>query len=346
MAARDVLVIGGSAGALPVLRAILPRFPADLAAAVLIVLHTARSRPGALAEVIGRYAPLPVRFPEDGDLLRHGEILVAPPDFHLLVDGPRVRVTRGPRENGFRPAIDPLFRTAARAYGERVVGVILSGALDDGIFGLAEIKRSGGLAVVQSPEEASFPSMPLAALQSVSVDAVLAAEKIAALLVDVAGTGRPGPIPGAALPLPAGDVAEEGGAGLRDRSLPGPPSAYTCPECGGALWEVADDRALGFRCHVGHSYASVSFLARHSEQVEGALWTALRTLEEAVALRRRMSRHAAGTGLDALAHAYDASASDAQQKADAIRDVLTDPHASLALRALGAGPAEAEPIDS
>ena len=187
--ARDLIVIGGSAGALPVLRTILPELPRNLAASILVVMHTSRGTPGRLATLLGRSTALRVRFAEDGEPLRTGEVLVAPPDHHLTVEGSTARTTRGPREGGFRPGIDPLFRTAAATYGRRVVGVVLSGALDDGTLGLQCIKRAGGFAVVQTPDDATLPSMPLAALREVEVDAVLPAGKIAACLIEAAGTG-------------------------------------------------------------------------------------------------------------------------------------------------------------
>jgi two-component system chemotaxis response regulator CheB len=321
----DVIVVGGSAGALPVLRTVLSDLPKDLSAAILIVVHIGRGRPSALAELLAGYTDLRVRFARDGDRPSYGDVLIAPPDHHLILQGSRVRLTHGPRESGFRPAIDPLFRTAAGSHRDRVVGVVLSGALDDGSFGLEAVKRGGGLAVVQSPEEATFPSMPLAALQSVEVDAILSAEKIAPFLVDCVGTGATGMLPAPHHPLPARDAAEEGTAGLRDHSVRGAPSPFQCPECGGSLWEVRTGRALGYRCHVGHAYGAAALVAAQAEDVEGALWTALRTLEEAVALRRRMADHAVGSGLDALARGYLEGASDAQRKADSIRAVLVEP---------------------
>jgi two-component system chemotaxis response regulator CheB len=259
---RDIVVIGGSAGCLDALKILLSALPRDLAAAILIVVHTSRSRPGALAHVLGRATALPVRFPRDRDRLRHGQVFVALPDYHMIVEGVEVRNGHGPRESGFRPAIDPLFRTAAENFRSRVVGVILSGALDDGTSGLAVVKNAGGFAVVQSPDEAVFASMPLSALQSVDVDAILPVEKIAALLVEHAGFGRSGEVSGPRVAFPRTDAAEEGRAALRDDTLRGPPSPYTCPECGGALWEVRRDQALGFRCHVGHAYGDASFIGR------------------------------------------------------------------------------------
>jgi two-component system, chemotaxis family, protein-glutamate methylesterase/glutaminase len=187
----DLIVMGGSAGAVPVLRAVLSRLPRDLGAAILIVVHTGGRR-SALADLLAGYTALRVRIPRDGELLSRGDVLIAPPDHHLIVEGASVRITHGPRESGFRPAIDPLFRTAARSHRDRVVGVILSGALDDGTLGLEAVKRAGGLAVVQSPEEATFPSMPLSAIQSVEVDAILSAGKIAPFLLGCVGTGGGG----------------------------------------------------------------------------------------------------------------------------------------------------------
>ena len=314
------MVIGGSAGGFQALRSLLRRLPADLPAAVLVVLHTGRTRPGAAAEVLGRSSGLPVHYARDGEPLRHGTVLVAPPDFHLIVEGDAVRTVHGPRENGFRPAIDPLFRTAAASGGERVVGVILSGALDDGALGLDVVKRAGGLAVVQSAEEAIIPDLPRAALRGVAVDYELPAEKIADLLIAVcrgdAEPARPGRV--------SEDPAREGTADLRVPGRLGPASAYTCPECGGALWEVRRGNVNGFRCHVGHAYGESSMIAHQADAIEKALWTALRTLEEAVALRRRMADHATETGLEALARAYLDGAADAAEKAERIRDVLTD----------------------
>jgi two-component system chemotaxis response regulator CheB len=253
---------------------------------------------------------------------------------HLLLEGEQVRLTRGPPENGFRPAIDPLFRSAARAYGPRVVGVILSGALDDGTNGLMQIKRAGGLALVQHAEEALFPSMPLSAMQRVEVDHILRLDDLSRKIVEVAGrgTGRPRPAAGGRAPA----EPEQQEHALREGSLTGPPTGFTCPQCGGALWETSDGRVLGYRCHVGHRYGEESLVAHQAGVVEDALWTALRTLEEAAALRQRMANHAIETGLEGLARAYLDGARSAEQKADQIRDVLmtTDvSEAGLALEA-------------
>jgi two-component system chemotaxis response regulator CheB len=338
---RDIVVIGGSAGGLEALSGVASRLPGDLAAAVLVVIHTSREQPGLLAQLISRVGKLPAAFAKHGQRIRHGEIVIAPPDAHLLVDGSRLRLTHGPRENGFRPAIDPLFRTAAASYGPRVIGVVLSGALDDGTRGLFEIKRMGGLTLVQQAEEAAFPSMPLSAMRSVEIDKVLPVEEIADTIAASAGRGQREPaFPPRVTPLR--DTAEGGGYGLREGINGLPASGITCPECGGALWDVAEGRLLSFRCHVGHTYGDSSLLAHQASEVEAALWTALRALEEAVALRQRMASHAIESGLDGLARAYANGAAAAQQKADQIRHVLTHPDPELSNGAADLGAASAD----
>ena len=323
---RDIVVVGGSAGGVEALIRLVSLLPSDLMASVLAVIHTApRDQPGLLATLLGRAGPLPAHFAEDGQSIRRGEILLAPADMHMLIDGDEVRVTHGPRENGFRPAIDPLFRTAARSYGSRVIGVILSGALDDGTHGLQQIKRHGGLALVQHAEEALFSSMPLSALRNVEVDHVLRLDELARKIVEATGHGKRTAATQAADRGARQDTAEEGSRGLQDGSLSWPPSGITCPQCGGALWETREGKLLGFRCHVGHRYAEASLLAHQASEVEAALWTALRALEEAVAVRQRMARHAIEMGLDGLARAYLDGASAAEGKAKQIRRVLVEP---------------------
>jgi len=250
MAGRDIIVSGASAGGVQALQELARGLPHALPAAVFVVVHTSPTSPGILPQIIDRAGPLPCQHAGDGDEIRLGRIYVAPPDHHLLVKRGRIRVTRGPKENGFRPAADPLFRTAARAFGPRVVGVVLSGGLDDGTEGLSLIKKLGGVALAQDPEEAPFPSMPASAVQNCDVDQVLRVGEMAAVLTQLAlehvpdGAERHQHVGGDMSDTGARggngevvDVAEGGDASLQTRDMPGPPSGFTCPECGGALWE-------------------------------------------------------------------------------------------------------------
>src|SRR5262245_17632513 len=308
-ARRDIVVIGGSAGGVEALLKLSSRLPADLRAGVLAVIHSSWGGPGLLAQLVSRGSSIGASFAEDGEAIRYGQMLLAPPDSHLTVQDGCAGVRRGPRENGFRPAIDPLFRTAALNYGPRVIGVILSGALDDGAHGLLEIKRQGGMALVQHADEALFSSMPLAAIRSVDVDDMLPITDLAARIVAVAGHGKRDGSPAA----PDRPVAQE------DAS-----SGFTCPQCGGALWEEVDAKTLRYRCSGGHRFAETTLLAHQANEVEGALWSGLYALEEGVALRQRMASHAIQSGLKSAARSFRDGANATEAKAERIRRVLME----------------------
>jgi two-component system chemotaxis response regulator CheB len=236
-----------------------------------------------------------------------------------LVKRGRVCVSHGPRENRFRPAVDPLFRTAARAYGARVIGIVLSGGLDDGTHGLELIKRHGGLAIAQDPQHAVMPSMPLSAIQNVEVDHILSPSAIGTKLLCLVQQH----VSDETRAVPEGvDVAEGIADNLRTGHVPGPPSPYTCPECGGALWELEDGKILRFRCHVGHGFTVDALATEQGDELEHTLWSALRALEEQAALRRRMAQHAEHVGRASTARELEAAAKDAERRASTMRRLL------------------------
>jgi two-component system chemotaxis response regulator CheB len=323
---HDIIVLGGSAGALSAVRTILQQLPPDLPAALFVAIHTAPEGPGILHELLHRLGTLPADRAEDGEPIRPGRIYVAPPDHHLLVKPGCVQVTRGPRENGFRPAVDPLFRTAAAAYGSRVLGVLLSGGQYDGVQGLVHVKRAGGVAIVQHPEEADVPSMPQSAIRQVTVDHVLHAADMAAVISGL--VGRPGEVDDMRPPdRNRPDPAERGDDALRHGGLPGSPSPFTCPECGGSLWERRNGELVQYECHLGHGYGAETLVAVQSDGVEKALWTALRALEESAALRRRMAGQARERGMARIAASYDDDAQVTETRAALIRRVLVNDEA-------------------
>jgi two-component system chemotaxis response regulator CheB len=322
MSQHDIIVIGASAGGLEPLSAIVDALPADLSACVLIVVHTRADSIGGLPGILERSSRLPVRFAKDGDPLKVGHIFVARPDFQLIVTPERLRVVHGPRENGFRPAIDPLFRTAARAFGDRVVGIILSGALDDGTHGLNVIKRHGGIAIVQDPEEALISSMPQSAIRHVDVDHVLRAVDIAPLLEQLSEEEASG---GDAMARRKEFEPQLTVKANEIRSLSelyGSPSPLTCPECGGALWEIEDGRVVRYQCHTGHQFAPDSLQAEQQNAVDGALWNAVRVLEEHAELKMRMARRAHDGGLMNVSAGFEKGAREAHEQAQQIRAVL------------------------
>lgn len=319
MSGRDVIVIGASAGGLAALLEILRSLPEALPASVFVVIHTSADGAGNLAGVLRRASHLEVSEATDGAQIEHGKVYVPRADHHLLVYDTHVVVAHGPQENMFRPAVDPLFRSAARSRGEGVIGVILSGGLDDGTYGLMVIKEHGGVAIAQHPDDAVVPSMPMSAIQNVEVDHIVPANEIGPLLVQLVAEKpkrRKRPM------KPRPDVSEAGDNAFNSKDLDGPPSVYTCPDCGGAMWEIETNNLVRYRCHVGHGYTADTLLHKQNGVVEQALWSAVRALDERQRLRRQMAERARRMSLGALAQQYDLQADEADVRAADIRKVL------------------------
>jgi two-component system chemotaxis response regulator CheB len=324
MARRDIVVIGASAGGVEALSQLVHRLPADLPAAVYVVLHVSPHGTSLLPNILTRNGPLQARHPADGEPVHPGTISVAPPDFHLLLEPDQVRLSRGPRENGYRPAVDVLFRTAARSFGPRVIGVVLSGTLDDGAAGLAAIQSRGGLALVQDPNDALYPGMPRSALETVRADHC---QPVAALAATLARLVRE-EVPVNADDPEVGDMEMESEIAafaldaLQDEQRPGTPSGFACPDCGGALWELNDGELIRFRCRVGHAWTANSLVAEQSEAVETALWTAFRALEERAALCHRIAERMRRRGSHPTEHRFAHQAQEAKRRAAILREVL------------------------
>jgi two-component system, chemotaxis family, protein-glutamate methylesterase/glutaminase len=314
---HDLVVIGASAGGVEALLDLVRDLPADFQAPVLVVLHVLSSGTSVLPQLLDRAGPLPAESARDDQELASGRIYVAPPDHHLVVQPGRLELSRGPRENGHRPAVDVLFRSAAWAYGSRVVGVILSGARDDGASGLRHVKSLGGLAIVQDPQEALYPGMPRSAVKAVAVDWIAPLKGIAPLLTRLVREGRPAPaaLAGSAEPAPA-PLDDPGGTGDDATGL-------TCPDCGGALWQVHEGSLVRLQCRVGHTFSPESLLASQADSLESALWAALRTLEERAELLARMSARARQRREDsAAADRFEVQARDAEARAGLIREAI------------------------
>jgi two-component system chemotaxis response regulator CheB len=320
---RDITVIGASAGGVSALRTLLGGLPADYRAAVLVVLHVAPESPSLLRDILDRATPLSVIKVRGGEPLRPGRVYVAPPDHHLLVERDIVRLSHGPRENRHRPSIDVLFRSAAVAHGARVTGVVLSGMLDDGAAGLWAIKKRGGIAIVQDPEDAEYPDMPRNAMHAITVDHCLPLAAIADRLVALAREEVGEPIDAAPRSM-ATEVrmAAEHQSSMDDLDTLGKRSPLTCPECGGALWQMDEAGAQRFRCHVGHAYSIRTLAAEQSSRVEAALWAALRSLEEKERLAHKMAGEAASRGNVRSAASYTDHARSSATHAEVLRGML------------------------
>lgn len=321
---NNIIVIGASAGGVEALSVLARELPAGLPAAIFMVLHIPAHSPSMLPSILSRVGQLPAIQPTDGMAISPGCIYVAPPDHHMLLERGYIRIVRGPRENHHRPALDPLFRSAARSYGPQVAGVILTGMLDDGTAGLLAIKQRGGIAIVQDPKEALYPSMPRSALEHVPVDHCLTLSEITTLLVELAHASLPEQ---GATHVPD-DMEQELSvttmdlAAMTNDDHPGTPSAFSCPECGGVLWELNDGNLIRFRCRTGHAYSQESMLAGQAETLEEALWVALKTLEESLSLSRRLGRQARERGQSLVAERFQERAHDVEQRIAVLRQVL------------------------
>jgi two-component system chemotaxis response regulator CheB len=327
MATRDTIVIGASAGGVQALSALVAGLPADLPAALFIVLHIAADAPSLLPTILARESKLPVAHPRNGERISPGHIYVAPPDHHMLIEGPRVKLVHGPKENLHRPSIDTLFRSAARWAGPRVIGVVLTGARDDGTVGMRAIKQQGGVAIVQDPVEATFPSMPTSVMQNITVDYSLPLLKIAPLLGRLAGQSAEDE---GVFAVPeqieietriAGQEMESGELIASVERL-GKVSKLTCPDCHGALWEIHDAEILRFRCHVGHAFSAEALSDGQSQTMEMALWSAVRALEEQMILARRIVERARKANQGRAATLFGKRAAEAERNSSLLRQLL------------------------
>jgi two-component system, chemotaxis family, protein-glutamate methylesterase/glutaminase len=321
---HDIVVVGASAGGVEALADLVGSLPADLPAAVFVVLHVPSTGISALPDILSRRGPLPAAHVKDGEPIEHGRIYVAPPDHHVLLRPGHAHLARGPREHGHRPAVDPLFRSAAREYATRVIGVILSGALDDGTAGLLAIKARGGLAVVQEPADALYPGMPRGALEHVQPDHVQPAAAMGALLASLTAVPAADPLHPAPNDMKVEDAVDGFAIEAIEGEHPGKPSGFSCPDCNGVLWEIQDGQLQRFRCRVGHAWSPESLLTQQSEGLEAALWIALRSLEERASLARRLAEPARRRGHSITAGRFEEQAAEAQQAARLVRDLLRD----------------------
>lgn len=318
---RDIIVIGASAGGLDALEQLVAGLPADIPASLFIVHHLSPLMTGeVLIARMGKHDHFEPKLATDRERFRPGRIYVAPPDRHLLIKEDHMLVTRGARENRYRPAVDPLFRSAAVAHGPRVIGVVLTGMLDDGTAGLVAIQKCGGVTVVQDPAEAEYPAMPQSALDNLQVDHCVELRAMGELLDRLSRepAGKKKPVP--ADVQAEAEIAERVLSEAAELESLGEPVPYTCPDCGGVLWQMEPVGDGRFRCHTGHTFNAPTLLAGQTAQIEETLWTSLRMFEERKNLLRHMSK-TPGAGVSASAERIR----EAQVHIDRIRAILHAP---------------------
>lgn len=323
MPAKDIIVIGASAGGVDALQRFCASLPANFPAPIFIVQHMSPSARSVLPQLLTRAGPLPARLPEDGDTIEPGVIHVAGPDLHMLLREGRILMRRGPHENRTRPAVNALFRSAAVAYGSRVVGVVLTGMLDDGTEGLIAIKAAGGTSVVQDPADAEWPSMPQNAVKRDHVDHVLPLAELGALLVQLVRDEA-----GPDIPLPP-EYAIEDRIAAQDFAVmesdivtPGEPSRISCPDCGGVLNQIVAEDELRFRCQVGHAFTPLGLAEAQTDELERALGIAVRTHRDRIRLFNQMCDSAQARELPHAVKRWKAAKAESQQMVEVLEEAM------------------------
>jgi two-component system chemotaxis response regulator CheB len=326
MAGHDIIVVGASTGGVEVLAELARGLPPGLPAAIFVVCHFPAGSASILPEILSRSGPLLASHAHDGEPTYPGHIYIAPPDIHMQLQPGEIQLIRLARENGFRPAIDPLFRSAARVYGPRVIGVVLTGALYDGVAGLLAIRGAGGIAVVQDPRDAVVAALPQSATAIAGADHVVRASELAPLLVKLVHSPVPNP-GGSNMADPLEKMPQ-----IVDRDMDaqsngrhrGALSVFTCPECGGAMWQVDESELVRFRCHVGHAYYAERLLAEQSEALEAALWRAVRTFREKSVLARQLAERERERGHPTTAERFEDHAREATHYGEVIHRYLVN----------------------
>ncbi len=321
---HDIVVVGASAGGVETLQQVLRGLPQDLAAAVFIVLHTGHQPWDLLPEILRRTTRLPVKSAAEGEVIQQGMIYVAIPDHHMVLSSGHIHVAHGPKENNVRPAIDPLFRSAALVYGPRVIGVVLSGTLDDGTAGLQAIKERGGITVAQDPSDALYPDMPESAIANARVDHIAKAAQMGELLAKL--TKMPAPDE-ALFPVTSKleietKIAEGAPSSMETMKQLGTVTSLTCPECGGSLWELENGAVSRFRCHTGHAFSLETLKDMQSVEIERALWAAVRAMEENSHIAQQVAERARKHNNVKLAEEFEAKARESDEHLATLRAML------------------------
>jgi len=323
MEKRDIIVMGASAGGVNALVDLVASLPADFDASIFLVLHVSPSSPSLLPDILSRSGPLKAKHPHDGEKIKSGNIYVAPPDHHLILDNDSVLVKKGPKENRFRPSIDALFRSAAYMYGSRVIGIVLSGLMDDGTSGLWSVKRLGGVSIIQDPRDARFPDMPLNALEQVEVDYKLPVSEMASKLKKLISE------PVKKSPAISSEekkrfeteitIATQDNAFEMGILNMGDLTPFTCPECHGSLVSIQEGKRRRYRCHTGHAYTSSALLDSVTKTIEENLWNAVRGLEETVMLLENTGKQFEESGQKREAKQFLDKAKETRRKSQEIR---------------------------
>lgn len=324
MTKRNIIVIGTSAGGVFALKELVSALPADFPASVFIVMHVSPHSPSLLPDILSTAGPLEAIHPVDGEVIQPGRIYIAPPDHHLLIEYEQILVKKGPKENRFRPSIDALFRSAAYTYGSQVIGIVLTGMLDDGTSGMWSVQRLNGVTIVQEPDDAAYASMPNSVLDYVDVDYRVPLADLPALLVRLTSEAIPDSSPDAI--AEEDRMATEIGIAAQDNAFEmgildmGELTPLTCPECNGALISIREGKLVRYRCHTGHAYTASSLLAETTRMTEESFWSAIRQLEETVIILEQSGKQFAAGGNWQASEQFMAKAQEMRERASRVHE--------------------------
>lgn len=320
---RDIIVIGTSAGGVSALTDLVGSLPVDLNATLFIVQHILAHSHSNLPYILNRSGSLFATHAIDGERFEKNRIYIAPPDHHMILEQDHILVKKGPKENRFRPSIDALFRSVAYEYGPRVIGIILSGLLDDGTSGLWNIKRFGGTVIIQNPQDAEFPSMPNNVLEQVEVDHIVAMKDVGSLLIwltkeEVVYKNNITQQEAKRVRFETEIALQKNASGMGVLGL-GKLTPFTCPECNGALTEIREGNLIRYRCHTGHGFTADALLAGLTDKIEGNTWQTIKGLEEAVLLYEQMGHQLNNQGKKLKAEDFFRKSRQSHQRAEWLR---------------------------
>ncbi|CAN5227081.1 chemotaxis protein CheB [soil metagenome] len=323
-APKFIIVVGTSAGGMNALIELVSKLTENIDAAFFIVMHLSRaSISDFLVHRLQPHTSLKCEVASEDTAIKKGHIYVAAPNQHMLVKKNKIILGRGPEENRWRPSIDVLFRSAAAAYSTRVIGIVLTGSLDDGTTGMSAIKRSGGTCIVQDPNEAEYPDMPLSVLNNMEVDYCVTLHQMGDTIFEITQT-NPQEIAAPQDVIIESDIAERVVVDYENVKQLGVKSIYACPDCGGGLWDISkkNGKPDRYRCHIGHSYSEKDLVVKQGEILESTLWTALRIMEERRNLLKKMEDDNNKKGLSKMAASYQEKGADIQFHVDKMKEVL------------------------
>jgi two-component system chemotaxis response regulator CheB len=318
-----IVCIGASAGGLNAVGELVSQFPLQINAAIFVVLHLSKSAIGdILVTRLEKATSLSCEVAKNGVIIQPGHIYIAPPDVHLLVGDGKIVIGHGPPENRFRPSIDVLFRSAAAHYGEKTIGIILTGFLNDGTVGMWSIKQSGGHTIVQDPNEAEYPDMPLSVLETMETDYCTQLKKISDVVLKIIEDAESKGISPPPAIVAESKLSEKSATTIEQVAELGEKTLFACPDCGGGLWQISNDRVKHYRCHIGHSYSETDMIVRQSQAIEQTLWVALRMMEERKILLKKTATENENKGLTSLSVSMREQARQLENHVEKLKELL------------------------